>query len=68
MAPGNLPPGLIQYFPAELIRNTSGCTDDDESLEGFGHGGYVDAGTYPPQLCIWQQDSRGTVRYRAMTV
>ena len=59
IAPGNLPPGLIHYFPVELIRNTSGCTDDNESPEGFGHGGYVDAGTYPPWLCIWQQDSRG---------
>ena len=38
IAPGNIPPGLFQYFPAELIRNTSGCTDDDESPEGLDMG------------------------------
>ena len=42
----------------ELIRNTSYYTDDDESPEGFGQGGYVDAGIYPPRLCIVQRHNR----------
>ena len=42
----------------ELIRNTSYYTDEDESPEGFGQGGYVDAGIYPPQLCIVQRHNR----------
>ena len=42
----------------ELIRNTSYYTDDDESPEGFGHEGYVDAGIYPPRLCLLQRHNR----------
>ena len=41
-----------------MIRNTSYYTDDDESPEGFGHRGYVDAGIYPPWLCIVQRHNR----------
>ena len=42
----------------ELIQNTSYYTDDDESPEGFGHEGYVDAGIYPPRLCLFQRHNR----------
>ena len=56
-ASGNLPPGLIQNPPTELVRNTRCYTDDDESLEKFGHGGYVDGGIYPPRFCLEQQHS-----------
>ena len=35
---GNLPLGLIQNPPTELIRNTSCSTDDNKSPERFGHG------------------------------
>ena len=53
----NLPPELDLNPPAELLRNNSHYTDDDGSPEGLGHGGYVDGGIYPPQLCLWQQPS-----------
>ena len=48
----------------ELIRYTSYYTDDDESPEGFGHGGYVYAGIYPPRLCILQRHNRLDNRIR----
>ena len=42
----------------KLIWNTSCYTDDDESPERFGHGGYVDAGIHPPRLCLLQRHNR----------
>ena len=56
-ASGNIPLGLIQNPPTELIQNTRRYTDDDESPEKFRHGGYVDGGIHPPQFCLGQQRS-----------
>ena len=56
-ASGNLPLELDLNPPAELLKNTSYYTDDDGSLKGLGHGGYVDGGIYPPRLCLWQLPS-----------
>ena len=36
----NIPPGLIQNPPTDIIHN---YTDDDEYLEKFGRGGCVDS-------------------------
>ena len=53
-AAGNIPPGLIQNPPTDIIRNMRCYTDDDESPGKFGHGGCVD-GIHPPLVCLGQQ-------------
>ena len=50
-ASGNEPPGLIKNPPTDIIQN------DDEYLEKFGDGGYVDGGIQSPRFCLGQQHS-----------
>ena len=55
-APVNIPLGLIQNPPTDIIRN---YTDDDEYPEKFGRGGCVDSTIHPPWFWLGQQYCRG---------
>ena len=58
----NIPPGLIQNPPTDIIRN---YMDDDEYLVKFGRRGCVESSIHPPWICLEQQHCRG---YRTMTI
>ena len=52
----NIPPGLIQNPPTDIIRN---YTDDDEYPGKFGRGRCVDSSIHPPWICLGQHHCRG---------
>ena len=51
-APANIPPGLVQNPPTDVMRT---YTENDEYPEKFGRGGCIDSSLHPPWICSGHQ-------------